>query len=95
MRWPQDSCRFGETSTAELFEAILNRAPVAPVRLNPNVPAELERIVHKALEKDRDTAVSERGGDAGGPEAVETRHRRDRIARASFDFAERSGIAVG
>src|SRR5450432_3114711 len=44
---------FRGNSTAEIFEAILNRAPVAPVRLNPNVPAELERIVNKALEKDR------------------------------------------
>ena len=42
----------GETS-AVIFESILNRAPVAPVRLNPDVPAELERVVNKALEKDR------------------------------------------
>jgi Tol biopolymer transport system component/tRNA A-37 threonylcarbamoyl transferase component Bud32 len=43
----------GETS-AMICEAIVNRAPVAPVRLNPDLPADLERIVNKALEKDRD-----------------------------------------
>jgi eukaryotic-like serine/threonine-protein kinase len=43
----------GETS-AMICESIVNRAPVAPVRLNPDLPAELERIVNKALEKDRD-----------------------------------------
>src|SRR6201987_1671241 len=43
----------GDTSGV-ISEAILNRVPVAPVRLNPNVPAELERIINKALEKDRD-----------------------------------------
>jgi serine/threonine protein kinase len=43
----------GETSGV-ITEAILNRAPVAPVRLNPELPAKLEDIINKALEKDRD-----------------------------------------
>jgi len=43
----------GDTSGV-IFEAILNRAPVAPVRLNLRVPARLEEIINKALEKDRE-----------------------------------------
>jgi eukaryotic-like serine/threonine-protein kinase len=41
----------GDTS-ALIFDAILNRPPVAPVRLNPELPPRLEDIVNKALEKD-------------------------------------------
>ena len=44
---------FRGESTGMTFEAILNRAPVPPVRLNAEVPAELERIITKCLEKDR------------------------------------------
>ncbi len=44
----------GDTSGV-IFESILNRAPASPVRLNPEVHPELERIIDKALEKDRDT----------------------------------------
>jgi serine/threonine protein kinase len=43
---------WGDTSGV-ITDAILNRSPVAPVRLNPGVPAELERIINRALEKDR------------------------------------------
>ena len=41
----------GETSGV-ITEAILNRVPLAPVRLNPEIPTELERMINKALEKD-------------------------------------------
>ena len=43
----------GDTSPV-IFEAILNRPPVLPVRLNPDVPLQLEEIINKLLEKDRD-----------------------------------------
>jgi Tol biopolymer transport system component len=43
---------FCGNSSVEIFDAILNRAPVAPVRLNPSVPPEIERIINKCLEKD-------------------------------------------
>jgi eukaryotic-like serine/threonine-protein kinase len=44
---------FSGSSSAEIYDAILNRTPVAPVRLNPAVSTKLEDIITRALEKDR------------------------------------------
>ena len=45
---------FPGATSGLMFEAILNRTPAAPVRLNPSLPAKLEEIINKALEKDRE-----------------------------------------
>jgi eukaryotic-like serine/threonine-protein kinase len=44
---------FQGTTSAAIFNEILNKAPIAPGRINPELPAELERIISKLLEKDR------------------------------------------
>jgi eukaryotic-like serine/threonine-protein kinase len=44
---------FSGSTSGVIFDAILNRAPTAPVRINPEVPEGLERILNRALEKDR------------------------------------------
>jgi hypothetical protein len=42
---------FSGSTSAEIFDAVLNRAPAAPMRLNPEIPTELERVINKALQK--------------------------------------------
>src|SRR5437879_9712569 len=46
---------FSGNTSAMIFDALLNRAPTPPAYLNQHSPAELERIIGRALEKDRDT----------------------------------------
>src|ERR1700752_1141363 len=64
----------GETSGV-MTEAILNRAPVPPVRLNPDVPAELERIVTKCLGERSELALPARFGNSHRPATAEAGHR--------------------
>src|SRR5260370_41207704 len=45
---------FGGESAGVIFHDILEREPINPVRLNPDLPAKLEDIINRALEKDRD-----------------------------------------
>ena len=57
---------FRGESSGIIFDSILNRAPVPAVRLNPDLPTELERIIDKCLEKDRNLRyqhASEIGAD--------------------------------
>ena len=64
---------FRGESSGLVSEAILNRTPVAPVRLNPDLPLKLEEIIGKALEKRPEAALPELHGYAGRPAKADAR----------------------
>jgi serine/threonine protein kinase/Tol biopolymer transport system component len=81
---------FPAGSSAEMFKAILDADPVAAVRLNPAVPAELERISSKALEKDRNLRYQ----SAAEMRADLQRLKRDTDSGRSAAISAASGISA-
>src|ERR1700690_1362133 len=92
----------GDTALV-IAEAILNRAPVAPIRLNPDLPEKLEEVINKALEKDRklryqnaadiriDLQRLKRGSDSTLPTAATQLQG----ARAAKSARYRTGLLAG
>jgi len=80
---------FQGSTTAVIFDAILNREPTPPVELNANVPPELQRIIGMAIEKDRDR----RYASAAALRADLERVRNDRVSRAAISRSA-SQVAV-
>jgi eukaryotic-like serine/threonine-protein kinase len=79
----------GETS-ALMFQAILDRAPTSPVRLNPDVPPKLEDLINKALEKDRNLRYQ----DAADIRADLQRLKRDTDSGRAVAASSASAVAA-
>ena len=92
---------FRGESSAVIFREILDRAPVPALRLNPDLPAELERIINKALEKDRElryqSAAELRCGLEAHPagDGLGAHIFRGRPDAGASTIEARNGICVG
>jgi len=82
---------FRGESSGVIFSAILEREPVPPVRINPGIPAELQRIISRALEKD----CNLRYQSAAEMRAELQRLKRDSDSRRSVAFVETPGSGFG
>jgi len=81
---------FRGDTTAVIFDSILNRTPVAPVRLNPEVPPKLEEIISKLLEKDRELRCQ----TAGEVRADLKRLKRDTESAQVASISSSSHVAI-
>jgi serine/threonine protein kinase len=97
---------FGGSTAAIMHEAILNRAPTPLARVNPDSPPELERIVNKALEKDRklryqsaaeirtDLQRLKRDSDTSRSPTAATAQAESKLARKSMRWAAVAGATI-
>jgi eukaryotic-like serine/threonine-protein kinase len=81
---------FRGESEATIYDAILNREPVAPEELNPEVPAKLEEIIHKALEKDRNLRYQHAGDICTDLQRMKRDSESGRLAAAGSGHARRA-----
>jgi eukaryotic-like serine/threonine-protein kinase len=86
---------FHGESSAMICEAIVNRVPVAVVRLNQDVPAELERIIDKALEKDRNLRYQHASEMRSDLQRVKRDTDSGRIVLPLASGTEESGASTG
>ncbi len=81
---------FRGESDATIYEAILNREPVPPAGLNRQVPAKLEEIIHKALEKDRNLRYQHAGDICTDLQRLKRDSESGRLAAAGSGHARRA-----
>jgi eukaryotic-like serine/threonine-protein kinase len=85
---------FGGSTSAVVFDAILNRTPPAPRNLNPNLPPKLEEIIGKSLEKDRDLryqTAAELRGDLKRLKRDTDSSRTSAVSSGAWNSAKTSG----
>src|SRR5687767_13746132 len=74
---------FAGATTAVVFDAILNREPRAPIELNANVPIELEQVIGRALEKDRERRYQSAGEMRADLEALSATRSSSQVEAAT------------